>query len=290
MQRVPHFTTYGLDYEDDDEGESFNQSTLSAGPDTPTPKARSPAQPSTDNTFNSELNSTFSLDESFVGSMAGIDDDTFDFKKRKLVPGSFGDQMMQADEEELNSAGEEESFLEDGSTGSVERDAEDDMTESVGSETESIEDEDMEMAGSFPIPHHTVEQDNTARTGFSALDVTSNSMRLGTPTKSGLDLSGNWAQQLQRTISPRKQDRETLRVKQGDAFVDKSRQADNKQQAQAPASASPSKPFTSTIDVMQSLFQQPGKNVKSPGKQQKGQLKAFEVCSPLNNCFSAPCN
>lgn len=288
--RVPHFTTYGLDYDDeDDEGESFNQSTLSAGPDTPTPKARTPAQPSTENTFNSELNSTFSLDESFVGSMAGVDDDTFDFKKRKLVPGSFGDQMMQAEDEEVNS-GEEESFLEDGSTGSVERDAEEDMTESIGSETESIEDEDMEMAGSFPIPHQTVEQDLTARTGFSALDVTSNSMRLGTPTKPSLDLSGNWAQQLQRTISPRKQDRETLRVKQSDAFVDKNRQTDNKQQAHASASASPSKPFTSSIDVMQSLFQQPSKNVKSPGKKQKGQLKAFEVCSPLNNVFPAPCN
>jgi nuclear pore complex protein Nup98-Nup96 len=278
--RVPHFTTYGLDYEDD-EGESLNQSTLSAGPDTPTPKARSPV---TENTFNSEINSTFSLDESFVGSMAGVDDDTFDFKKRKMVPGAFGDQIMQAEDEGVNSAGEDGdgSFLEDGSTGSVvERDAEDDMTESIGSETGSIEDEDMEMAGSFPIPHQTVEHDDTARTGFSALDVTSDSMRLGTPTKPRLDLSGDWAQQLQRTISPRKQDRETLRVKQGDAFVDKSRLTEIKPQAQ-PASASPSKTFTSSIDVMQSLFSQPS---KSPGKKQKGKLKAFEVCSPSSHVF-----
>jgi nuclear pore complex protein Nup98-Nup96 len=228
----------------------------------------------TENTFNSEINSTFSLDESFVGSMAGVDDDTFDFKKRKMVPGAFGDQIMQAEDEGVNSAGEDGdgSFLEDGSTGSVvERDAEDDMTESIGSETGSIEDEDMEMAGSFPIPHQTVEHDDTARTGFSALDVTSDSMRLGTPTKPRLDLSGDWAQQLQRTISPRKQDRETLRVKQGDAFVDKSRLTEIKPQAQ-PASASPSKTFTSSIDVMQSLFSQPS---KSPGKKTKRKIESF---------------
>jgi hypothetical protein len=80
-------------------------------------------------------------------------------------------------------------------------------------------------------------------------------------------------------------------VKQGDAFVDKSRQTDKNhpaQQSQA-AVASPSKPFTSSIDVMQSLFSQPT-NGKSPGKKHKGQLKAFEVCSPLTNVVSAPCN
>lgn len=285
--RVPHFTTYGLDYEDDDEeeGENLNQSTLSAaGPDTPTPKAQSPANHgSADNTFNSELNSTFSIDESFVGSMAGVDDDTFDFKKRKIVPGAFGDQVMQGDDG-ANSVGEEESFLEDGSTGSVvEGDAEEDMTESIGSATESIGDEEMEMAGSFPNPHQTVERDETTRTGLSALDVTIDSMRLGTPTKPRLDLSGDWAEQLQRTISPRKQDRDTLRVRQSDAFVDKHRQADINQQRQA-AEPSPSKTFTSSIDVMQSLFSQPDKNVKSP-KKQKGQLKAFEVCSPSSQIF-----
>ncbi|KAH8697654.1 nuclear protein 96-domain-containing protein [Talaromyces proteolyticus] len=278
--RVPHFTTYGLDYDDDEEGESFNQSTLSAGPDTPTPKARSPAaRGSTENTFNSEMNSTFSLDESFVGSVAGVEDDTFDFKKRKMVPGAFGDQMFQAEEEGANSGEEdgEGSFLEDGSTGSVvERDAEDDITESIGSVTGSIEDEDMVMAGTFPIPHQTVEHEDTTRTGFSINDFGSDSLRLGTPSKPRLDLSGDWAQQLQRTISPRKQDRETLRVRQAEAYVDKNQQIDGIQHPKE-AMASPSKGFTSSIDMMQSLFSQPNKNIKSPGKKQKEQLKAFEL-------------
>ncbi|KDE79125.1 nuclear pore complex [Aspergillus oryzae 100-8] len=52
--KVPHYTTYGLDYDsdDDDEGESLNQSTLSAAPDTPTPKAHTPTN--LDNTVASE--------------------------------------------------------------------------------------------------------------------------------------------------------------------------------------------------------------------------------------------
>ena len=110
---VPHFTTYGLDYDSDEEGENLDQSTLGAGPDdTRTPKAQA------DHPASFEQSATFSIDESFVGSMIGVDDDTFDFKKRKLVPGSFG-QAMEVEDEEMGSEGETESFLEEGSTGSA---------------------------------------------------------------------------------------------------------------------------------------------------------------------------
>ncbi|KAL1969492.1 hypothetical protein VTN77DRAFT_8930 [Rasamsonia byssochlamydoides] len=280
--RVPHFTTYGLEYED--EGESFNHSTLSAAPDTPTPKAQSPAtRTSLDNTFNSEPTSSFSVDESFVGSVAGVDDDTFDFKKRKIVPGAFGNQMEEHEDEEMGSAEDEDeegSFLEDGSTGSTERDEEEEeeeVTESQQSvdesEVGSDEDGDMEMAGSFPT-HHTVEQENTTRTVMTSFEDTQRSMPWGTPAKPRLDLSGDWAEQLQRTISPRKQDRDALRKIQANAFTDRKLQDDT------PKKASPAggrqKGFTTSIDLMNSLFQQPKKNGKSPAKKQNGQVKGFE--------------
>jgi nuclear pore complex protein Nup98-Nup96 len=289
--RVAHFTTYGLEYED--EGESFNHSTLSAAPDTSTPKTQSHAvSRSLDTTFNSEPNSTFSLDELFVGSTAGIDDDTFDFKKRKMVPGAFGNQMEEFEDEEMGSVDEDEegSFLEDGSTGSAaERYGDEDATESqqsIESEVGSDEDEDMTMAGSFPTPYQTVEHDDITRTDISNFEDTQRSTQWGTPTKPRLDLSGDWAEQLQRTISPRKQDRDALREKQAEAF------AHREQPDDAPKESSTTngrqKCFTTSIDLMNSLFSQPTKNVKSPGKKQNGHLRGFEVCSPPTRSLLQP--
>jgi nuclear pore complex protein Nup98-Nup96 len=287
--RVAHFTTYGLEYED--EGESLNQSTLSAAPDTPTPKAQSPAaHRSLDNTFNSELNSTFSLDVSFVGSMAGVDDDTFDFKKRKMVPGAFGNQMEGVEDEKMGSMDEdgEGSFLEDGSTGSTaDRYGEEDATESQQSEVGFDEDENMEMAGSFPTPNQTVEHDNTTRTDMFNLDDTGRSTQWGTPTKPQLDLNGDWAEQLQRTISPRKQDRDALREMQAQAFADREQQQEDTSK-EAPATNSRQKSFTTSIDLMNSLFSQPTKNAKSPAKKQTGHLKGLEVCSPPTHFLPHP--
>ncbi|KAL1999630.1 hypothetical protein VTN02DRAFT_4254 [Thermoascus thermophilus] len=274
--KVPHFTTYGLDYDDeDDEGESFNQSTLSAAPDTPTPKARSPVNlPSEDHTMDSEQTS-FSIDESFVGSHVGVEDDTFDFKKRKMVPGAFGNRMEEIEQDEdMDSASgddESQSFLEDGSTGSTaEHEDDEDITESqqsAESDVGSDEDEEMEMAGSFPIPHRTVEQDNTTTTALSIFDTTRRSVHFGTPAKARLDLSGDWADQLQRTISPRKQDRDALREIQANAFTDKYLLEEDTPTAKEKAAAdSRPKGFTTSIDLMNSLFQQPPRQAKSPVK------------------------
>ncbi|KAJ5168383.1 uncharacterized protein N7482_003977 [Penicillium canariense] len=267
--KVPHFTTYGLDY-DEDEGESVEQSTLGAGPDdNRTPKAHH------EHPASFEQSAAFSIDESFVGSMAGVDDDTFDFKKRKIVPGSFGSRAMEAEDEEMGSEGEAESFLEEGSAGStIEHD--DDVTESQRSGDSIVgsdEDQAMDMAGSFPNLHHTVEQDDTD----SDLDTTHPiSKPLGTPGKPRLDLSGDWAEQLQRTISPRKQNRDALREIQANAFTDRSLLHDVSPNEKP--TTSPQKGFSNSIDLMNSLFQQhPRKqNAPSPLKAPKSQPKGFE--------------
>lgn len=265
--KVPHFTTYGLDYEEDEEGESHDQSTMSAGPDTRIPKA----QP--DHPASFEQSATFSsIEESFVGSMAGVDDDTFDFKKRKIVPGSFLGQAM-AEDQETGFDGENESFLEDGSTGSaIEQDDEVVTDDSVA---ESDEDEEMDMAGSFPNLHRTVERYDNQSTG-SDLETTQPSKPFGTPGKPRLDLSGNWTEQLQRTISPRKQNRDALREIQANAFTDRS--LFNDATRDKPATDSPKKGFSTSIDLMNSLFQQPRKqNAPSPLKASKSKSQGFEV-------------
>ena len=274
---VDHFTTYGLDYDEDDEGESLEQSTLSAGPDNGTPKA----QP--DHPVSFEQSATFSIDESFVGSVAGVDDDTFDFKKRKLVPGSLGGQAPASEDEEMGSEGETESFLEESSTGST-TEQDEDVTESQQSGDSVVgsdEDQVMDMAGSFPNPHRTVEQDDTQRTG-SYLETTQPAKpSFGTPPKPRLDLSGDWAEQLQRTISPRKQNRDALREIQSNAFAD--RPLLNDELPAQTSSPGPKKGFSNSIDLMNSLFQQPLRNqsVSSPLKSSKSQPKGFEVRSPF---------
>lgn len=273
---VPHFTTYGLDYDSDEEGENLDQSTLGAGPDdTRTPKAHA------DHPVSFEQSATFSIDESFVGSMIGVDDDTFDFKKRKIVPGSFG-QAMEAEDEEMGSEGETESFLEEGSTGSA-TEHDDDVTESQrsgDSVVESDEDEEMDMAGSFPNVHHTVEQEDSHSFG-SDLDTTQPIARpFGTPGKPRLDLSGDWTEQLQRTISPRKQNRDALREIQANAFTDRPLLNDGSPEEKSTSSLK--KGFSTSIDLMNSLFQQPRKqNAPSPLKASKSQPKGFEVRTPF---------
>ncbi|KAJ5923556.1 hypothetical protein N7454_008801 [Penicillium verhagenii] len=264
---VPHFTTYGLDYDEDEEGESLDQSTMSAGPDNRTPKA--------DHPISFEQSATFSIDESFVGSMAGMDDDTFDFKKHKLVPGSFGNQAMAMEDREMDSEGEDESFLEEGSAGST-TEHDDDVTESqlsgdsiVGSDEEG----DMDMAGSFPSLHRTVEQDDDQS---SVLETTQPIFKpFGTPPKPRLNLSGDWTEQLQRTISPRKQNRDALREIQANAFTD--RHLFN-EESSTESTASPKKGFTNSIDLMNSLFQQqPKKQNAAPQlKASASQPKGFE--------------
>ena len=268
--KVPHFTTYGFDYEDD-EGESLNQSTLSDAPDTPTPKARTPSYPSPGDTFNSEQTTSFSIDDSFVGSMAGVDDDTFDFKKRKMVPGAFvGNQMEAIEDEDMESEDEEGSFLEDGSTGtSTEQDVEGEVTgdqQSMGDE-----DEKMSMAGTFPA-YQSVEYKNAVDATYN--DRTRHPVRPGTPTKPGLDLAGDWTDQLQRTISPRKQDRNVLREIQANAFLNRKLQEDSPKVSSADKQQ---RGFTTSIDLMNSLFRQPQKHEKSPMNRQNVQDKGFEV-------------
>jgi nuclear pore complex protein Nup98-Nup96 len=270
--RVAHYTTYGLDYDDEEEeGESHNQSTLPADRDL---------------TVGSEQMSTYSIDDSFASSVGGVDDDTFDFKKRKMVPGAFGAQAMETVEERgigSENDDEDESFLEEGSTGSTEQDGEDvtESQQSGESELELDEGEEMDMAGTFPNLDRTVEHDDD-----EDMDTEFNQPSLkpwNTPSKARLDLSGDWAEQLQRTISPRKQNRDALREIQANAFSERPLNDDTPTQ---PAATSQRKGFKTSIDLMNSLFQQPRKQGQPTLKPQRPQQKTggFEV-KPLF-CFS----
>lgn len=275
--KVPHFTTYGLDY-DEDEEESLDTSALGGTvPEHPTPKAHF------DQTASFDQSTTFSIDESFVGSQMGVDDDTFDFKKRNLVPGvpgSFAGQPTRAEDEDFYDDETEESFLEEGSTGSTTENDDDVVTESQQSGDSVVgsdEADEMDMAGAFPPPHHTVEHEDYQSTNGDLETTHPISKHFGSPAKPQLDLSGDWAEQLQRTISPRKQNRDALREMQGDAFI--GRNFVNDESSENIAGASPKKGFSNSIDLMNSLFQQPRKQA-APSPLKASKPKGFEVRTP----------
>jgi nuclear pore complex protein Nup98-Nup96 len=207
---VPHFSSYGFDYDDDEEDES---SPLSAVPDTP-------AQ-----------NGTAIQGDSFVSpSESSPDaqsspDDTFDFKKgmrsRASVPGQFGDEV--AYEDEHMEGTRDESFLGERSVGSL--DGQQDYTDESGSEL--AEDQDMTDSVSGPIrttEHAAVKEADLFKESIKPKSILKTSQLLrpaGTPSKGQYVFDDDWANTLQRTISPKKQDRQALRETQNQALKER---------------------------------------------------------------------
>lgn len=242
---VPHFSSYGLDYDDYSDEEDEESSELSPIPDTP---AQSQLR-------SSQMSST-PQDESFASPTQSSPDDTFDFKKgmrsRASVPGGFGDEVAYEEDEEMQET-RGQSFLGQRSVGSLDGQQDDDY-----SEGESEPARDQNMADSAYSPVQTTEQ--AAAKDF---DLFKGSLKpksilkasqvlrpgLGTPSKGHQQVfDDDWANQLQRTISPKKQDRHALRESQGnvlrepEATVTKMSQSSN------------GRTLTTAMDLMESLF------------------------------------
>lgn len=246
---VPHFSSYGLDYENDysDEDEE-GSSELSPVPDTPAQTLLNTSQM----TSTPQQDSLVSPDESSP-------DDTFDFKRgmraRASVPGGFGDEAAyeEDDDEDDEDDSRGESFLGDRSVGSLDGQQEADYYES-----ESELDQDQSMADSVSGPIHTTEQAAATESDpfRSTLKAPKSILKasqvfkpsFGTPSKSQAVFDDDWANQLQRTISPRKQDRTALRESQGHALREHDR---SPTQAAQLANA---RPFATHMDLMNSLF------------------------------------
>ncbi|KIW35655.1 uncharacterized protein PV07_02340 [Cladophialophora immunda] len=207
--RVPHYTRYGLDYDEDDE---MGQSMLSGPPD------------SLDSSRSAE-NSGMEVDsEAHDDYEADGNDDTFAFKQ-KTLPGGYGRQSVFDYGDDVATAQTVEG--EEGSE--MEEDYSDDD-----------DDNEVSMAGSYPppaaSPSRPILKPSTA----------------GTPGKALINIDGDWAEQLQRTISPRKQNRDALRQVQSKVLLDRTHE--------------PIKPildlgknvnkseFRTSIDIMNSLF------------------------------------
>lgn len=288
--RVPHFTTYGLEYDDDESDvddvtePDFGQSTLSAAPDTPTPQTRTPTGTLYDQSFASTSEQTESELE-----------DTFDFKKRKIFPGTFDPETAIEDDDEMQDDydnQDSQSFLDERSVGSL---SGDDVEEPKDHDeiyhgNELIRIESNEMAGSYPQPVATAEHENDYAQEYQEEimpDTPGGLMRArlramqtsGSPLKRKLEFSDdNWTEMLQQTISPQKQDREHLKQIR-DLEAEATLLGSLQKSTMSPIKnrvVSDGRGFTSHIDLMRSIFDE----AKSPAKAVQVPVKGngFEVC------------
>ena len=220
--QVPHFTRYGLDYdeEDDDDADADGSalSSLPATPTEPTPQ------------FASSTVSAMEVDDD-TPEDSSPEDDTFAFKQ-KNVPGGFSRRSVVDDDQDR-------SFLGDGSAAA----ASGSEHSHVSDQEES--DDEMNMVGAFPHIDGAAEQEFESSTGPP---LNARHQPWGTPGRPLIDLDGDWAEQLQRTISPRKQNREALREVQAKVLLDRSQPPPKR-----PLSSNKNE-FRTSIDVMNSLF------------------------------------
>ena len=280
--KVPHFTTYGFDYDDDasvvSENDKLQSSMLSEAPPTPTPKPRGLTSGHTPNTNGSAersvvLTSTTHsnvtpVKESHISSSP---DDTFQFRRKKILPGSFDEEVMVDDDQEEDLEMEEavdhdQSFLDERlvspSDSGEDEPSEEEAVNEVddrslvvrgGGSNEEDDDMELEMAGAFP------EELEAAKS-------------MVTPGKVNFSITGDWADELQRTISPRKQDRQTLRETQ--AKIEENRDVDEEQTPSEKKASTFSKGsnMATHMDLMDSLWGQ--EQLKRSGRQGNQPAKA----------------
>lgn len=226
--RVPHYTRYGLDY--DEEDDDLNQSRISAAPD------------SLGGSQSREA-SIMEIDSEDPDDYGDAGDDTFAFKQKSL-PGGYGrrsviDYPAQAIEEDTP-----------GFESADPSDSDEDL------------DNEVSMAGSYPLP--TLDSPNKPILKPSGM---------GTPGKALINIEGDWAEQLQRTISPRKQNRDALRDVQSKVLLDRA------YEPMRPRSQLNNKTeFRTSIDIMNSLFSRHEERMAGLKGRKKGQAEpGFEV-------------
>jgi len=288
---VEHFTTYGLEYDEEEtDGETmseFGQSTLSAPPDTPTPQSRA-SKGLVENSFSST---------DVSGSTESDPEDTFDFKKKKILPGAFDSEA--AFEEDADMEDEEQdnqSFLDERSVGSQSEDGIEEPMEHHDhfQAQELVRIEDQEIAGSYPQLDDTAEHEDeysqddamavVMETPGAIMRARMRAMRTkGSPLKGKIKFDdGDWAEMLRQSVSPQKQDREQLK-RMRDSLNTGAIPGGNERGGAANSTmrgrvVSDGRGFATSIDLMHSLFgeaRSPVKNAKMP---QKG--KGFEVGLP----------
>ncbi|KAI9659750.1 MAG: Nuclear pore complex protein Nup98-Nup96 [Alyxoria varia] len=225
--RVQHFSTYALHYEDDVD---MSSTMLSA-----------PLDYLEDADEEIPFGNSMLSNGSYGQSSSNLED-TFEFRRSKPPPGAFDDVDM------MNAGGASQSVTEDISKQTMSQQSATSNSGAFGS---------SKMVGSFPGLDGTVEYDvvkhsPSAAASIRPKSILKNSQRqpsiFGSPPAGRMSGNADWVEQLQRTLSPKKQDRQALRESQGVFLHQDAPQPKNA------APASDSKHFATSVDIMNSLF------------------------------------
>lgn len=212
-------------------------------------------------------------------------DDTFEFRRKKLLPGAYDDTTCSDEETEPVSQiamaevnGRTHSFFDQRLVAPASGDSEpsdfSDMDYHNGSQSLVAREQQIDMVGSFPQVDGVHEQETSlSRSLLGSMQVPDG---FGTPRQLEFNEDGDWAEELRRTISPRKQDRQALRESQARVMQ---RRADDKDKIpKASVRRVTGQPtFANTMSLMKSLYPEEQGRRKNGGSRRAGQGKAFQV-------------
>lgn len=252
---VEHFTTYGLDYDDEDtDGETLGEIITEEA------------------AFPTQRKSPRDEDENSPSTDA---EDTFEFRrKRRALPGAFDHTGAVSDDEE-EEAGEvtQQSFLSNRSAGStsqalVQHDGEDmdvehalpeeqDASSYLGYHQAAEPEFDSPFQGSL-AEYQQETPGGIMRARMRALKVSS------TPLKLQVADGDDWMDMLQKTISPQKRDRAALKTINEEETYESLKESVRKEASPAkPKAVSDGRGFATSIELMNSLFEKPKSPVRS---------------------------
>lgn len=251
---VEHFTTYGLDYDDEDtDGETL-------GEIVPEETAISTQRQAV-------------RDEVEISPSTEAED-TFEFRrKRRALPGAFDYTGAVSDDEEEAGDITQQSFLSNRSAGSTSQALVQHEGEEMDMEHALPEDQD---ASSYLGYHQAAEPEfdspfqgsmaeyhqempgGIMRARMRALKVSSTPLRLQVAD------GDDWMDMLQKTISPQKRDRAALKTINEEETYESLKESVRKEVSPAkPRPVSDGRGFATSIDLMNSLFEKPKSPVRS---------------------------
>ena len=258
---VEHFSTYALDYSDN------NDSILSTPLHTPMDKGTNAQIPVED---TSMVSNEDSVQDSNV-------DDTFEFRSSRALPGAFDEDAQMY--EEMAGSGEQNE---------EQADLSDDEEEMVHGHGIGARRDSSVFNDTAPLDEQDAESFHKHSPNFAASlqpkSILKTSTYGGTPTRKPV-IGADWASQLQRTLSPKKQDRQALRESQGifatAPFTQSTRIRPQVNFAASTKTSKDNKPIATSIDLMNSLFGQSTAKAAPPVVQQSTRSDGFQVCLPL---------
>lgn len=251
---VEHFTTYGLDYDDEDtDGETLGEIV--------TEEAALPAQ----------RKSPREEDENSPSTEA---EDTFDFRrKRRALPGAFDHTGAVSDDEE--EAGEQ-SFLSNRSVGSTSQALVQHDGEEMDVEHALPEDQDASSylgyhqaaEPEFDSPFQGSMAEYQQETPGGIMRARMRALKVSiTPLKLQVADGDDWTDMLQKTISPQKRDRAALKTINEEETYESLKESVRQEVPPAKSKAvSDGRGFATSIELMNSLFEKPKSPARSPAR------------------------